>query len=161
MNLLTSQFSITKVSFFLSHKTNIMSILAKIQANDITNLHFSDADDELLDNSHKLIEALEKNTSIASVRFDADFLGCLRSDARSKIVKVAVKTPSLQEVHLEDALLMVVDITDMLFQAKSLRVLTLTNVVLQGVSEHFDVCERALYQHGYLKEFAMEDCIQP
>jgi hypothetical protein len=44
-----------------------MSILETIQANDVTNLHILDADDKLLDNSHKLIEALEKNTSIMSV----------------------------------------------------------------------------------------------
>jgi hypothetical protein len=137
-----------------------MSILEKIQVNDVTNLHISDADDELLDNSHKLIEALEKNTSITSVRFDADFLGCLRSDARSKLVKAIGKIPSLQKVHLQDALLMVVDITDMILHAKSLRLLTLNNnVVLQGVSEHFDACETALYQHVCLKEFGVEGCI--
>jgi hypothetical protein len=142
-----------------SIKKQKMSILEKIQANEITNLRISDADDDLLDNSHKLIEALKNNTSIVSVRFDADFLGCLRNDARSKLAKAIGKIPSLQEVHLEDALLMVMDIADMLEQAKSLRVLKLNNLVLQGVSEHFDACETALYQHGCLKEFAMDDCI--
>jgi hypothetical protein len=136
-----------------------MSILEKIQANDITNLHISDADDELLDFPHKLLEALEKNTSITSVRFDADFLGCLRSDARSKLVEAIGKIPSLQEVHLKDALLTVIAITNMILKAKSLRVLTLNNVVLQGVSEHFDACATALYQHVCLKEFGVEDCI--
>jgi hypothetical protein len=46
-------------TFFLSLKTKIMSILEKIQANDITNLRISEADHhEHLDNS--LSKALEK-----------------------------------------------------------------------------------------------------
>jgi hypothetical protein len=136
-----------------------MSILENIQANDMTNLYISDVDDELFDFCHRLIEALETNTSITSVRFDADFLGCLRSDARSKLVEAIGKIPLLQEVHLEDALLTVIAITNMILQAKSLRVLTLNNVVLQGLSEHFDACATALYQHVCLKEFGVEDCI--
>jgi hypothetical protein len=132
-----------------------MSILENIQANDMTNLYISDVDDELFDFCHRLIEALETNTSITSVRFDADFLGCLRSDARSKLFEVIGKIPSLQEVHLEDAVLMVIDITVMVLQAKSLRALTLNNVVLQGVSEHFD----AFYQHVCLEESGVEDCV--
>jgi hypothetical protein len=35
----------------------------------------------------------------------------------------------------------------------------LKNIVLQGVSLDFDICEAALKQHGSLKQFEMEDCI--
>jgi hypothetical protein len=64
---LSSQFSITQAPFFLLLKK--MRILGKPQANDITNLHILDADDKLVDNSHKFMEALENNTSMVSVQF--------------------------------------------------------------------------------------------
>jgi hypothetical protein len=55
-------------------------------------------------------------------------------------------------------LLQVSDITDLILNVKGLRVLSLKTIVMQGVSEHFDACETALYQHGSLKSFDIEEC---
>jgi hypothetical protein len=73
----------------------MMSVLEKIHANNITSLHISDADDKLLDNSHKLIEALEQILASyqSNLMATSYFLGCLRSNAQSKLVKVIGKIP--------------------------------------------------------------------
>jgi hypothetical protein len=137
----------------------MMSVVEQIRANEITNVRISGTDDDIVDGVYELIEALEQNATVVSVRFDNDFLACLRNDARSKLVKALGTMPSLNEVHFEDALLMVLDIAYMLVQSKSVRALTLKNIVLQGVSLDFDICEAALYQHHCLKHFDMKDCI--
>jgi hypothetical protein len=138
--------------------TITMSIIQQIQNNTITNLRVSDEDEDVIENIHQVIEALEKNKTILSVTFHNDFLGCLRNDARSELMNSLGRITSLQEAHLEDALLMVSDVAKLLVQAKGLKVLTLKNIVLQGVKEHFDACEMALY-HGSVKDFRMESCI--
>jgi hypothetical protein len=135
-----------------------MSIVQQIQNNAITNLRVSREDEDVIENIQQVIEALEKNNTILSVSFYNHFLGCLRNDARSKLMNSLGRISSLQELHLEDALLMVSDITELLVQAKGLKVLTLKNIVLQGVKENFDACEMALYQHGSVKEFRMDNC---
>jgi hypothetical protein len=136
-----------------------MSIIQQIQNNTITNLRVSDEDEDVIENIHQVIEALEKNNTILSVTFHNDFLGCLRNDARSELMNSLGRISSLQEARLEDALLMVSDVAKLLVQAKGLKVLSLKNVVLQGVKEHFDACEMALFQHGSVKEFRMDSCI--
>jgi hypothetical protein len=136
-----------------------MSLLAQIQANEIINLRVSDTDDELLDNVHKFIAAVEQNHTLESMHFEKDFLGCLRNDARSELLQSLGQVSSLQQVHLADACLLVSDIALLLMQAKSLRVLKMNKLVLQGVEKDFDAFEMALLQHGCLKEFEMELCI--
>jgi hypothetical protein len=66
---------------------------------------------------------------------------------------------SLQEAHLEDALVMVSDITELLVQSKGLKVLTLKNIVLQGVKEHFNAYKVALYHGSGINKFSMVSCI--
>jgi hypothetical protein len=136
-----------------------MSVLAQIQANEIINLRVSDADNELLDNVHKFIEALEHNHTLESIHFEDHFLGCLRNDSRSELLQSLGQVSSLQEVHLAGACMLVSDATLLLLQAKSLRVLTINKLVLQGVDKDFDAFEMALLQHGCLKEFEMEQCV--
>ncbi len=51
------------------------------------------------------------------------------------------------------------DIALLLLQAKSLRVLKMNKLVLQGVADDFDAFEISLLQHGCLKEFEIEQCI--
>ena len=67
--------------------------------------------------------------------------------------------PSLQEIHFDDAMLMVNDLTEVLVHAKGLRVLKLNKIVLQGVPEHFTACESAFYQNFALTEFELEGCL--
>jgi Ran GTPase-activating protein (RanGAP) involved in mRNA processing and transport len=135
-----------------------MTILQQIQGNGITDLRISEGADVVFDNMNALFEALERNTTIESVHFEQEFLGDLRNDARSKLLKALGKVPTLKEVHLADGVLQVSDITDLIVKVKGLRTLTLKNMVLQGVSEHFDACETALYHHGSLKSFDIEEC---
>jgi ribosomal protein L12E/L44/L45/RPP1/RPP2 len=118
-----------------------MSVLAQIQANEIINLRVSDADNELLDNVHKFIEALEHNHTLESIHFEDHFLGCLRNDSRSELLQSLGQVSSLQEVHLAGACMLVSDATLLLLQAKSLRVLTINKLVLQGVDKDFDAFE--------------------
>ncbi len=136
-----------------SHK-----LRSQIQNNTITNPRVSGEDEDVIENIQQVIEALEKNNTILCVTFHNHFLGCLRNDARSNLVDSLGRISSLQEAHLEDALLMVSDVADLLVQAECLKVLTLKNIVLQGVKEQFDACEMALYQHGSVKEFRMDKC---
>jgi Ran GTPase-activating protein (RanGAP) involved in mRNA processing and transport len=135
-----------------------MTILPQIQGNGITDLRITEGADVVFDNMNALFEALEQNTTIETVHFEQDFLGDLRHDARSKLLKALGKIPTLNEVRFADALLQVSDIADLIVKVKGLRTLTLKNMVLQGISEHFDACEAALYQHGSLKEFDIEEC---
>jgi hypothetical protein len=136
-----------------------MSLLAQIQANEITNLRVSDTDGELLDNVHEFIAAVEQNRTLESIHFENEFLGCLRNDSRSELLQALGKVSSLQQIDLGGACMLVSDITLLLLQAKSLRVFKMNKLVLQGVEKDFDACEMALLQHGCLKEFEMGQCI--
>jgi hypothetical protein len=135
-----------------------MTLLQQIQGNGITDLRITEGADVVFDNLNALFDALEQNTTIEYVRFEHDFLGDLRNDARSKLLKALGKIPTLNELYLADALLQVSDITDLIVEVKGLRVLSLKKIVLQGVSKEFDACEAALFQHGSLKEFDIEEC---
>lgn len=91
-----------------------MSLLVQqIQTNTITNLGVSDTDDGVVENIHQVIEALEKNNTIISFTFNNDFLGCLRDDARSRLINTLEKVESLREVHLEGAMVRVSDIAQL------------------------------------------------
>jgi hypothetical protein len=112
------------------------------------NFEYSDTDHKLLDNVHKFIAALK------SIHFKRDFLGCLRNDSRSELLQALGQIPSLQQVDLADVCLLVSDISLLLMQAKSLRVLKMNKLVLQGVEKDFDA-----YEMAFLPEFEMEQCI--
>ena len=135
-----------------------MTIIEQIKSNSITKLRLSWHDDEAVDNIHSLIEAIEKNSSILTIEFVDEFLGCLRNDARSDVIRALTFIPCLQEVRLEDALVAIPDITDLLVKVKGLKVLTLKNILLQGIKSDFDATEMALHQHCSIKEFSLQDC---
>jgi hypothetical protein len=135
-----------------------MSLLNQIEDNAITNLRLEDTDEEMIDNIRALIGALEKNTSIESIRFNGEFLGCLRGDTRCELIELIGGIPTLQEVHMSHSLLMVKVLTNMISKAKQLRVLKMANIVFQGVAEDISACELALVTHSCLKEFGMKEC---
>lgn len=135
-----------------------MTILEQIQNNEIVDLHVSAPADEVFDKVNALLDALENNTSIESIRFETDFIGDLRNDDRAKLLYSIGQVKSLKEVTLGDGLLQINDVTKMIQSAKSLRSLHLRSMVLQGIESDFDACEAALYQHPCMKEFEMDDC---
>ncbi len=135
-----------------------MKILEQIQANSITVLRFTCNDDDVIDSIHKIMDAIKKNSSILTVEFLDDFLGCLRSDARSQLLHSLICVPCLQEIRLDDGLIVVSDIADLLRDVKGLKVLVLKNIILQGIEKDFAATEMALHQHCSLKELRVENC---
>lgn len=127
-------------------------------------LVINDGDDDILNSVDVLIDALQNSSGIESVYMGQDFLGCVRCDTRSRLIKSLASCPSassgiLEQIHFSDCLLQISDLTSLLAQARGLKILSLKDVVLQGIPEHFDTCAAALYQHGSLKELRLEDCI--
>lgn len=139
-------------------ETKMLPIVGKILDNTLTRLSFNGADEDAIDNVKDIIDALKKNSSIVTVEFLGDFLGCVRNDARSELLRALFNIKCLQEVRLEDGLVMIADIAGLISEAKGLKVLTVTRIVLQGVQADFDATEVALHQHNSLKEFTMTDC---
>lgn len=135
-----------------------MTIVEQIKSNNITKLRLTWNDDDAIDNIHDLIDAIEKNTSLLTVELLDEFLGCLRNDARSELLRALTFIPCLQEVRLQDGLVAISDITDLLCKVKGLKVLTLKNIILQGIASDFDATEMALHQHCSIKEFSLQDC---
>jgi Ran GTPase-activating protein (RanGAP) involved in mRNA processing and transport len=136
-----------------------MGIFEQIKDNSITELTLSVPTDEIADDVHEFFKALGENKSIETVKLNEDFIGDLRQDTRIELLQALGSVPTLKEVHLADGLLMITGITKMVTDAKSLKVLSLKDVVLQGTSEHFTAAEAALYQHPCLKEFELIDCV--
>jgi hypothetical protein len=135
-----------------------MSFIAEqIEGNAVTKLRFTSADEEVIDDIKQIIDAIRVNSSIVSVDFLDDFLGCVRNDARSELIQALCHIPCLQEVHLEDGLIMVADITSLLCESKRLTGFTLERIVLQGVQEDFDAAEMALHQNSSLKDFSIKE----
>ena len=135
-----------------------MSLFDQIQDNAITNLRLNDTDEEMIDRATRLIDVISRNTSIETIHFDGEYLGCLRGDARSELIEMIGQLPNLHEVHMGHSCLHITGITQMLLGAKTLRVLKLDDMVLQGIEEDFQACETALYAHMSLKEFDLVDC---
>lgn len=135
-----------------------MKVVEEIQNNSITKLRFTCADDDAIDNIHQIIDSIEKNTSILTVEFLDDFLGCLRNDARSELLHALANIPCLQEVRLEDGLILISDIADLICAVKGLKVLTMKNIIFQGIGQDFEATEMALHQHCSLKEFSLDNC---
>ena len=136
-----------------------MTIIEDIRANQVVDLHLNDIPKAYFGKTSEMIAALTDNTSIESIRFDKDFIGCIFGDDRGKLLDQVAKLPNLREVFLGDAGLMVEVIVTLLKNAKSLRKITLHRLVMQGTQKHFDGLEAALYQHGSLKDFQMEECM--
>lgn len=135
-----------------------MSILEQIRNNAIVDIIISAAADDVFDRLNDFLDALERNTSIETITLQKDFIGDLRNDDRSKLLFAIGQVKNLTEVTLGDGLLQINDITKMIKNAKSLRALHLRDLILQGIEEEFDACEAALYQHGCIKEFEMNEC---
>jgi hypothetical protein len=135
-----------------------MSLLNQIEDNVITDLRLNDTEDEIIDHVRILLDALKKNTSIESIHFQGEFLGCIRGDKRNELVELIGGLPNLQEVQMNSSLLMVKVLTTVISKAKQLRVLKRNGIVFQGVDEDMSSCELALMTHPCLKEFDLHDC---
>ena len=143
---------------FVRSTTATMSILEQIQNNDIVDIIISAAADDVFDCLNDFLDALEQNSSIQCITLQKDFIGDLRNDDRAKLLYSIGQVKNLKEITLGDGLLQINDVTKMIKNAKSLRALRLRDLVLQGIESDFDACEAALYQHGCIKEFEMEEC---
>jgi hypothetical protein len=135
-----------------------MTIIEEIRANQVVDLHLNDVPAEYFGEISELIAALEDNTSIESIQFDKDFIGCVFGKGRGELLNQVAKLPNLKEVFLGDAGLMVDAIATLLKNVKGLKKMTLHRLVMQGVQKDFDVLEAVLYQHGSMKDFQMEEC---
>ena len=139
-----------------------MNILDQINDNAITDVRLNDTEHKKLwkgNGVEQLIEALSKNTSIESIRFEGEFLGCVRSEPRKTLIETIGKLPNLHEVHMNESLLDISAMTKMIISAKNLRILKLNAIVFQGAKEGIPDCVVALHAHMSMKEFEMKDCL--
>ena len=138
-----------------------MSILKEIQDNSIDTIDLvMDPDSEEYGGVFQdLVTALKSSTSITSISLKKDFLGALFGRDRIAILQAVGAMPNIQEIELGDAGVMVDAIAVLAKSARSLRKLTLHNLILQGIQQDFDILEAALHAHGSLKEFEMSDCL--
>jgi hypothetical protein len=136
-----------------------MTIIEEIRANQVVDLHLNALPAEYFGETSEMIAALKDNTSIESIKFDKDFIGCVFGRERGELLNQVAKLPNLKEVFLGDAGLMVEIIITFLKDAKSLKKISLHRLVMQGTQKDFDGLEAALHQHGSLKDFQMEDCV--
>ena len=136
-----------------------MTIIEDIRANQVVDLHLNDIPKAYFGDTSDMITALKDNTSIESIQFDKDFIGCIFGDERGQLLDQVAKLPNLKEVFLGDAGLMVEVIVTLLKNAKSLRSITLHHLVMQGNQKDFDLLEAALSRHESLKDFQMEECV--
>ena len=135
-----------------------MTIIEEIRINEVVNLHLNAVPAEYFGETSEMIAALKDNTSIESIQFDKDFIGCVRKE-RGELLNQVAKLPNLKEVFLGDAGLMVEIIVSLLKNAKGLKKISLHRLVMQGTQKDFDGLEAVLYQHGSLKDFQMEECM--
>lgn len=135
------------------------TLLKEIISNEITSLDLSEDCDNLPFDVFALIDALEENASITTVRLDGLFLGCLRVDARGEIVRTVARLPSLHNVALGEACLLVKDLSSLINTARQLCTISFHRVVFQGIQEDFDAMETALNQHPTLKGCEISDSI--
>ena len=135
-----------------------MSVLEQIKNNAISDLHLEAGADDVFDNINDFFDALPENSSLETIKLENDFIGDLRNTERTQLLEALAKVRNLQELYLADGLFMVNDLTKFAMSHKRIRKLTLKDILFQGVEEHFNACELALYGHGSLKEFKMEDC---
>ena len=136
-----------------------MSIIEEVKSNSITDLEISQDPDEALGKKKAgdFMDALGSNTSIETITLDGDFIGCLRQDKRRELVKAIGQLPNLKECHLGDACLLADDVASILNNATKLVSMSLTSIVLQGEQSSLDKIEAAVYQHGSLKQFDLNE----
>ena len=138
-----------------------MTILNKITNNEITSLKITMEAEDVFQNKngsvHDFIDALKVNNSIDVISLEGEFLGCLRADARSKVLQEIGDSlgSNLKEVTLGDTLLLVSDVAHIVQKSPNLRTLNLHDVVLQGDEDCFTALETTLMAHPSLKEFDM------
>lgn len=135
-----------------------MKIVEQMQDSTITKLRLTCEDEDVIDNIHQVISAVKKNSSLLTVEMVDDFLGCVRNDARSELIRALGCIPCLREVRFEQGLLLIADIAELLCDVKGLEVLIINDIVLQGEEEHFNAVEMALHQHPSIKEFSLAGC---
>lgn len=105
-----------------------------------------------------LLKALVVNESIRSIRFEGDFLDCLHPESRSELIQTISYLPSLVKFDLGDTPIMVSDLCHLITRSRSLRSLTLHDLVLQGDPEDFNALELGLSHHPSIKEVEMNEC---
>lgn len=139
------------------------SILDDIKNNAIEELHLSNVPEDYFGTAEEFADAMKVNTSIQTVIFDQDFLGCTAAKERAIIVSSVGHLPNIQKVVLKDSLLMVgVCVTNLLKNAKQLHELSLENCTLQGVPSDFDMLQGALGEKaGTLKSLHITTCHAP
>jgi hypothetical protein len=137
------------------------SIIEKIKNNDIDILALKEAPEDYFEEVDEFVHALSGNTSIDTVKFTDDFLGCAYGKDRAVFVEAISKLPNLHSVTLSHSLLRVPALTTLLKNAQGLKVLTLKEMVLQGLPQDIEALESALYQHSSMKDFSMMDCSSP
>jgi hypothetical protein len=137
------------------------SLVHQISNNEIISLEITEEAEDAFDNDngcvHDFLDALKVNTSIVTAHLTGDFLGCLRADARSQVLKALGDDLDLTEITLGDTLLLVEDVNHILAKSDSLRSMRLSNLVMQGNQTHFQTLETTLLHHPCLKEFEMSD----
>jgi hypothetical protein len=135
------------------------TIIEDIRANQVVDLHLNAVPKEYFGKISEMVAALKDNTSIESIQFDKDFIGCVFGKGRGELLNQVAKLPNLKEAFLGDAGLMVQVIVTLLKDAKGLKKITLHRLVMQGTQKDFDGLEAALYQHASLKDFQMNECV--
>ncbi|CAB9528441.1 expressed unknown protein [Seminavis robusta] len=139
----------------------VHSIITKVQNSEIDILSLKDIPDDFYEDVDELVNALSSNTSIHTVKFTDDFLGCAYGKDRCTLLEAVSKLPNLQVVTLANSLLRATALTTLVKNAKGLKVLHLKEIVVQGLDRDIDALEAALYQHAFLKDFSMMDCKSP
>ena len=148
---------------------NIMNhnyLLWQIEWNEIQSLEITKEVEDVFigsdvryDDIHTLLRALVPNESITRIRFEGDFIDCLRSDKRSDIIQaVGSYLPSLHEFVLGDTPVLVADLCHLISKSISLKLLNLHDVILQGTPDNFKAFEMALLYSKSIEEFDMEAC---
>jgi hypothetical protein len=136
-------------------------VIEKIKSNDIATLVLKECPEDYFEEVDEFVQALLGNTSIDTVMFTNDFLGCAYGNDRVVLVEAISKLPKLQSVTLSHSLLRIPALTTLLKNAKCIKFLTLKEIVLQGLPRDIDALESALYQHRSMKDFSMMDCSCP
>jgi hypothetical protein len=141
-------------------------ILWQIECNEIQSLEITKEVEDVFigsdvryDDIQTLLWAIVRNESITTIRFEGDFLDCLREDKRSEIIQaVGSYLPSLHEICLGDAPVLVSDLCHLVSRSKSLKKLHIHDLILQGTSDDFKAFETSLLFSKSIEEFEMKEC---
>ena len=134
------------------------NIIDQIKNNKVSVLALSESPEDYFGDTKEFLDALSKNTSIHTVEFTKDFIGCFFGKERVAVVESIGKLPNIQAVTLSDSCLLIHGVANMLNSANGLRSLNMTRICMQGLQGDFDRLEKALHNHTMLKGFHMVDC---